>query len=45
MSANTVVKAINKPTEMYEDIFGRFSLPVNLKSCIFDRLQRNSGGD
>ena len=30
--------------EMYEDILARFSLSLNLKSYMFNKLQKNSGG-
>ena len=31
--------------EMYEDILARFSLSLNLKSYIFNKLQKNSGAN
>ena len=30
--------------EMYDDILPRFSLSLNLKSYMFNKLQKNSGG-
>jgi hypothetical protein len=40
----TTMTAIITKNEMIEDIFPRFSLSKNLVSCIFNKLQRKSGG-
>jgi hypothetical protein len=44
MMIKTTMTAIITKNEMIEDIFPRFSLSKNLVSCIFNKLQRKSGG-
>ena len=43
MSSNVLTTEISTIIEMYEDILARFSLSVNLKSYMFNKLQKNSG--
>ena len=43
MSSNAQSTEISTIIEMYEDILARFSLSVNLKSYIFNKLHKNSG--
>ena len=45
MSSNALMTEISTIIEMYEDIKGRFSLSRNLKSYMFNKLQKNSGAD
>jgi hypothetical protein len=44
MSSNALMTEIRTIIEMYEDILPRFSLSLNLKSYMFNKLQKNSGG-
>jgi hypothetical protein len=43
MSSNALMTEISTIIEMYEDILARLSLSLNLKSYIFNKLQKNSG--
>ena len=43
MSSNALITEISTIIEMYEDILARLSLSLNLKSYIFNKLQKNSG--
>ena len=43
MSSNALMTEISTIIEMYEDIKARFSLSWNLKSYMFNKLQKNSG--
>jgi hypothetical protein len=45
MSSNALMTEISTIIEMYEDILARFSLSLNLKSYIFNKLQKNSGAN
>ena len=45
MSSNALMREISTMIDMYEDIFATFSLSLYLKSYIFNKLQKNSGGD
>ena len=38
------MREISTIIEMYDDILPRFSLSLNLKSYMFNKLQKNSGG-
>jgi hypothetical protein len=44
MISKTVIRAINTIIEMAEDIIETYYLSLNLISCIFSKLERNSGG-
>jgi hypothetical protein len=43
MSSNALMTEIRTIIEMYEDILTRFSLSLNLKSYMFNKLQKKSG--
>jgi hypothetical protein len=45
MSSNAPMTEISTIIEMYEDILARFSSALNLKSYMFNKLQKNSGAD
>jgi hypothetical protein len=45
MSSNALMTEISTIIEMYEDILPRFSYSLNLKSYIFNKLQKNSGAN
>jgi hypothetical protein len=45
MSTNALKTEISTIKEMYEDILARYSLSVNLKSYMFNKLQKNSGAN
>jgi hypothetical protein len=45
MSSYALMTEISTILEMYEDILGRFSLSLNLKSYMFNKLQKNSGAN
>ena len=43
ISSNALMTKISTIIEMYEDILPRFYLSLNLKSYMFNKLQKNSG--
>jgi hypothetical protein len=45
MSSNALMTEISTIIDMYEDIIATFSSSLNLKSYIFSKLQKNSGGN
>ena len=45
MSSNVLTTEFSTIIEMYEDILARYSLSVNLKSYMFNKLQKNSGAN
>jgi hypothetical protein len=45
MSSNALMTEINTITDMQEDILATFSSSLTLKSCIFNKLAKNSGAN
>jgi hypothetical protein len=43
MSSNALMTEISTIIDMIEDILATFASSLNLKSCIFNKLQKNSG--
>ena len=43
MSSNALITEISTIIDMIEDILATFASSLNLKSCIFNKLQKNSG--
>ena len=45
MMSNALMTEISTIIDMYEDIIATFSSSLNLKSYIFNKLQKNSGAN